>query len=88
MLRQDALNVSGAGLLTFIAAEGTVGVPVGPTAVALSGPATPCAQAPETVHALFSIQRPVLPTLCGWLRVTFSPVGSRLRLCRRAGLPH
>jgi hypothetical protein len=86
MLRQDALDVSGAGLLTFIAAEGAVGVPVGPTAVALGGPATPRAQAPETVHTLFRIQRPALPTLCRWLGATFSSVSSRLRLCRRAGL--
>lgn len=87
MLRQDALDVSGAGLLTFIAAEGTVGIPVGPTAVALGGPTTPSAQAPETVHTLFCIQGPALPTLCGWLGVTFSSVSSRLRLCGRAGFP-
>lgn len=79
MFRQDAFDVSGAGLLAFfVAADGAVGVPVRPTAVALRDTHCARAQASQAVHAFVCVQGFALPT-SGRLRITVFQLANQLK---------
>lgn len=74
------------GLLALVAADGAVGVPVRPTAVALRGATTARAQA-RKLSMLLSAFKGLLFPLGRWLRITVFQLANQLKFLVNTNFP-